>query len=75
MSVAVDFANYRGELAALATAFCWTASALAFTAAAKRLGSLVLNLVRLAIALGFIMGVANRRKAAAPVANVPPATA
>ena len=52
--MSVDVANYRGELAALVTAFCWTASALAFTAAAKRLGSLVLNLVRLAIALGFM---------------------
>ena len=44
---------YRGELAALATAFCWTLSALAFTAAARRLGSVVLNLVRLLMA--FVM--------------------
>ena len=41
---------YRGELAALATAFCWTLSALAFTAAARRLGSVVLNLIRLLMA-------------------------
>jgi drug/metabolite transporter (DMT)-like permease len=43
-----------GELAALATALCWTASSLAFTAAAKRLGSLALNLIRLLIALALL---------------------
>jgi len=43
-----------GELAALGTAFCWTASSLAFTAAAKRIGSLALNLIRLFMALGLL---------------------
>jgi drug/metabolite transporter (DMT)-like permease len=43
-----------GELAALGTALCWTASSLAFTVAAKRMGSLALNLVRLMLALGFL---------------------
>ena len=47
---AAPFLAYRGELAALATAGCWTVSALAFTAAARRLGSLALNLVRLGMA-------------------------
>lgn len=42
-----------GELAALATAVCWTTSALFFTAAARRLGSLILNPIRLVLALGF----------------------
>ncbi len=36
-----------GELAALATACCWTVSALAFEAAARRVGSVALNLIRL----------------------------
>ncbi|HRI69109.1 MAG TPA: DMT family transporter, partial [Polyangium sp.] len=39
-----------GELAALATACCWTASSLAFSAAGRRMGSLSLNLVRLVLA-------------------------
>ena len=46
---------YRGELAALATAACWTVSALAFTAAAHRLGSLVLNVIRLGMACGLFV--------------------
>ena len=49
------FTDTRGELAALATAFSWTASALAFTAAAVRLGSLSLNIIRLALALAFFV--------------------
>ncbi|MEI8350956.1 MAG: DMT family transporter [bacterium] len=40
-----------GELAALATAFCWTVSALCWTAAGRRVGSLAVNIVRLLIAL------------------------
>jgi drug/metabolite transporter (DMT)-like permease len=47
---AIDVGAYAGELAALATAGCWTVSALAFTAAARRMGSLALNLVRLGMA-------------------------
>lgn len=39
-----------GELAALATAGCWVVTALAFEAAGRRIGSLVVNLVRLAMA-------------------------
>lgn len=42
---------HAGELAALATACCWTASALAFEAAGRRVGSLALNLIRLVPAL------------------------
>jgi drug/metabolite transporter (DMT)-like permease len=38
---------HAGELAALATACCWTTSALAFEAAGRRGGSLALNLIRL----------------------------
>jgi drug/metabolite transporter (DMT)-like permease len=42
---------HAGELAAVGTACCWTASALAFEAAGRRVGSLVLNLIRLVPAL------------------------
>lgn len=43
-----------GELAALGTAVCWTASSLAFTAAARRVGALALNPIRLIFALAFL---------------------
>ncbi|MHC4661263.1 MAG: DMT family transporter [Planctomycetota bacterium] len=41
---------HAGEFAALTTAFCWTFTALSFTAAGKRIGSLSVNLIRLCIA-------------------------
>jgi len=47
--------SYLGEAAALGTAFCWTCSALCFTASAKRIGSLALNQIRLAQAFLFLM--------------------
>lgn len=40
-----------GEIAALATSVCWTLTALAFEYAAKRIGSLALNILRLVVAL------------------------
>lgn len=43
-----------GEIAALGTALCWTASSLAFSAAGRRMGSLSLNLVRLVLAFVFL---------------------
>ncbi|MBI4720977.1 MAG: EamA family transporter, partial [Chitinivibrionia bacterium] len=43
--------SHPGEFAALVTAFLWTITALAFEAAGKRVGSLVVNLLRLGIAL------------------------
>jgi drug/metabolite transporter (DMT)-like permease len=43
-----------GALAALATAFAWTFTALAFEYAAKRIGSLVLNLLRLLVGFAFL---------------------
>lgn len=43
---------FAGELAALATAGCWVASALAFEAAGRRVGSLTVNLIRLVMAIG-----------------------
>jgi drug/metabolite transporter (DMT)-like permease len=39
-----------GELAALATALCWTATAICFTSASKKVGSLPVNIIRLLIA-------------------------
>ena len=44
----------QGELAALATAVCWTMTALNFEAAGKRVGSLPVNIIRLAQAFVFI---------------------
>ena len=44
---------HAGEWVALATAGCWTLTALCFEAASKRVGSLTVNLARLIIALGF----------------------
>lgn len=41
---------YAGQLAALGTASCWAASTLAFDAACRRIGSLVVNILRLTIA-------------------------
>jgi drug/metabolite transporter (DMT)-like permease len=43
-----------GQLAALGAATCWSFSALAFDVAARRLGPLVLNLIRLFLAFGFL---------------------
>lgn len=45
--------GHTGEFAALATAVLWTVTALAFEQAAKRVGSLAVNITRLTIALVF----------------------
>jgi len=45
---------HAGEIAALATACCWTVTALAFESAGKRVGSLAVNLIRLVIAALFL---------------------
>lgn len=42
---------YLGELAALATAFSWTVSAMCWTASGRRVGSLAVNIIRLLLAL------------------------
>lgn len=44
-----------GELAALLTAVCWSGSGLAFEDAGRRIGSLSVNIIRLAMALVFFM--------------------
>ena len=45
--------QHTGEFAALATALLWTVTALSFEQAAKRVGSLAVNILRLGIALLF----------------------
>jgi len=46
--------NYIGEITALATAFCWTATAISFATASRKIGSLNVNLIRLIIGFVFI---------------------
>lgn len=46
--------SHVGELAALGTAVCWTATALFFAEAGARIGSLVVNVLRLVMALGML---------------------
>lgn len=46
--------SHLGELAALGTALCWTATALFFAEAGMRIGSLVVNVLRLLMALGML---------------------
>lgn len=44
------FQAHLGEMAALATALCWTVTAVAFESAGKKVGSLSVNLIRLVLA-------------------------
>jgi len=48
------FTNHIGEFAALFTAFCWTATALAFESASNKVGSIAVNLMRLTMAFVFL---------------------
>ena len=50
-------AAYTGEFAALATAVCWTVTAMAFEEAGKRIGSLQVNIIRLFIAVVFLSAI------------------
>ncbi len=52
----MDVGSLIGESAALATAICWTITALAFESAGKRVGSLPVNVIRLFFAF-FILGI------------------
>ncbi|MEI6677459.1 MAG: DMT family transporter [Mariniphaga sp.] len=47
--------GHLGELAGVFTAICWTASALSFSLATRRAGSLAVNIARLIIAMGMFM--------------------
>ncbi len=46
--------NHPGELAALLTAVFWTITALAFEAASRKIGSMVVNLLRLMVGFSFL---------------------
>ncbi|MCX6268980.1 MAG: EamA family transporter [Bacteroidetes bacterium] len=46
--------NHPGELAALLTAVFWTITALAFEAASRKIGSMVVNLLRLLVGFCFL---------------------
>ncbi|MCX6233008.1 MAG: DMT family transporter [Bacteroidetes bacterium] len=48
------FQSHIGEFAALFTAFCWTATALAFESASLKVGSIAVNLIRLMLAIVFL---------------------
>jgi hypothetical protein len=45
---------HKGELIALATAGCWTVTALCFEVASRRVSALAVNLFRLILALAFL---------------------
>ncbi len=47
---------YVGEIAALATALCWSLTSIVFTNASKRIGALQVNLYRLPLALILLAG-------------------
>ena len=46
---------FVGEFSALGTAFCWSGSSMAFTAASERIGSLQLNINRMILGVFFLM--------------------
>lgn len=46
-------AGFTGEFAGLATAICWTATAMSFQVASRRIGSVSVNLIRLVMAFVF----------------------
>jgi drug/metabolite transporter (DMT)-like permease len=48
------FSSHIGEFAALFTACCWTATALAFESASKKVGSIAVNLIRLLLAFVYL---------------------
>jgi drug/metabolite transporter (DMT)-like permease len=46
---------YEGEIAALATAFCWANTSMFFAAAGKRIGSFQVNQIRIVMAVVFLI--------------------
>lgn len=46
---------FTGEIAGLATALCWTVTAMSFQFASRRIGSVAVNVIRLFLALLFYM--------------------
>lgn len=49
--------SHGGEWAALLTAVCWTVSAMSFSLAGERIGSIPVNVLRFAFALPLVLGV------------------
>jgi drug/metabolite transporter (DMT)-like permease len=47
--------EFTGEFAGLATAICWTATAMSFQVASRRIGSVSVNLIRLVLAFVFYL--------------------
>jgi drug/metabolite transporter (DMT)-like permease len=47
--------SYLGEIAGLATAICWTATAISFQFASRRIGSVSVNLIRMVFAFVFYL--------------------
>ena len=47
--------GHLGEIAGIITAICWTASALSFSLATRRAGSLAVNIARLILAMGMFL--------------------
>ena len=47
--------GHLGEIAGVITAICWTASALSFSLATRRAGSLAVNIARLVLAMGMFL--------------------
>jgi drug/metabolite transporter (DMT)-like permease len=48
------FASKEGEILALTAAFCWAISSISFSKAGRRVGSLPVNIIRLATAMAFL---------------------
>jgi drug/metabolite transporter (DMT)-like permease len=46
--------NYIGEIAALGTSLCWTLTSIFFTISGRRVGPVIVNRVRLALAVSFL---------------------
>jgi drug/metabolite transporter (DMT)-like permease len=49
--------NYIGEIAALATAFCWSITSYAFTNVSRRIGAIQVNIDRMAFASIILIGI------------------
>jgi len=47
--------NFIGELAALATSVAWSGTSVLFTKATQQVGSIIVNRIRVILALAFLM--------------------
>jgi len=60
---------FFGELCGLLTAVCWAGSSLVFSTAAARVGTMLVNISRLVLALGFLIPVLLAIGLAAPLSS------